>query len=96
MPRRRRWEALRVVLSEIATGERKRKSVALVDLRRAYFCITIAKESFVVLPLGQAGEEHMCGLLRCGTWNAAQNGEEELASTLSKLKLTRGIACPCV
>ena len=41
----------------------------------------------------------MCGLLRCslyGTCDATQNWEEELASTLSGLKLTRGSACPCV
>ena len=41
----------------------------------------------------------MCGLLRYslyGTRDAAQNWEEELASTLSSLKLTRGSACPCV
>ena len=41
----------------------------------------------------------MCGLLHYslyGTRDAAQNWEEELASTLSDLKLTRGIACPCV
>ena len=41
----------------------------------------------------------MCGLLQYssyGTFAAAQNWEEELASTLSDLKLTRGIACPCV
>ena len=31
-------EALKVVLSEIATGERGGKVVALVDVRRAYFC----------------------------------------------------------
>ena len=39
----------------------------------------------------------MCGLLRYslyGTRDAAQNWEEELASTLSNLKLTRGSACP--
>ena len=41
----------------------------------------------------------MCGLLQYslyGTRDAAQNREEELTSTLSDLKLTRGIACPCV
>ena len=41
----------------------------------------------------------MCGLLQYslyGTRDAAQNWEEELTSTLSDLKLTRGIACPCV
>ena len=39
----------------------------------------------------------MCGLLQCrlcGTRDAAQNWEE-LASTLSDLKLARRIACPC-
>ena len=41
----------------------------------------------------------MCGPLRYslyGTRDAAQNWEEELASTLSGLGLTRGSACPCV
>ena len=31
-----------------------------------------------------------------GTRDAVQNWEEELTSTLSDLKLTRGVACPCV
>ena len=47
----------------------------------------------------QLGDEHRCGLLRYslyGTRDAAQNWEEELASTLSSLGLTRGSACPCV
>ena len=47
----------------------------------------------------QPGDEHMCGLLRYslyGTRDAAQDWEEELASTLSGLGLTRGSACPCV
>ena len=56
---------------------------------------------FVELPPEdyQPGDEHMCGLLQYrlyGTRDAAQNSEEELASTLSDLKLTRGVACPCV
>ena len=44
----------------------------------------------------------MCGLLRYslyGTRDAAQNSnkrEDELATTLSSLKLTRGSACSCV
>ena len=41
----------------------------------------------------------MCGLLQYslyGTRDVAQNWEEELASTLSDLKLTTGSACPCV
>ena len=41
----------------------------------------------------------MCGLLRYslyGTRDAAQNSEEELASTLGDLGLTRRRACPCV
>ena len=41
----------------------------------------------------------MCGLLRYslyGTRDAAQNWEEELASTLNGLRLTRRSACPCV
>ena len=56
---------------------------------------------FVELPPEdyQPGDEHLCGLLRYslyGTRDAAQNWEEELASTLSGLGLTRRSACPCV
>ena len=94
-------EALKVVLSEIATGERGRKVVALVDVRRACFYAPARRRVFVELPPEgyQAGDEHMCGLLQYssyGTRDAAQNWEEELTSTLSDLKLTRGTACPCV
>ena len=41
----------------------------------------------------------MCGLLRYSlycTRDAAQNWEDDLATTLSSLKLTRGCACSCV
>ena len=94
-------EALKVVLSEIATGKRGGKDVALLGVRRAYFCAPARRRVFVELPPEdyQAGGEHMCGLLQYslhGTPDSAQNWEEELASTLSDLKLTRGIACPCV
>ena len=56
---------------------------------------------FVELPLEdyKPGDGHMCGLLRYslyGTRDAAHNWEEELASTLGDLGLTRGRACPCV
>ena len=89
------------MLSEIATGEREGKVLALVDVRRAYFYAPARRKVFVELPPEdyQPGDEHMCGLLRYslyGTRDAAQNWEEELASTLSGLGLTRGSACPCV
>ena len=75
--------------------------MALVDVQRAYFYAPSRRRVSVELPPEDcpAGDEHMCGLLRyssCGTRDAAQNWEEELASTLSYLKLTRGTACPCV
>ena len=94
-------ETLKVVLSETATGKREGYVVALVDVRRAHFYAPARRRAFVELPPeeSQAGNEHVCGLLQhssYGTRNAAQNWEEELASTLSDLKLTRGIACPCV
>ena len=93
--------ALKVVLSEIATGKRGRKVVALVDVRRAYFYAPARRRVFVVPPPEdyQPGDEHMCGLLQYslyGTRDAAQHWEEELTSTLRDLKLTRGVACPCV
>ena len=75
--------------------------MALVDWRRAYFYAPARRRVFVELPPEdlQPGDEHMCGLLQYslyGTRDAAQNWEEELTSTLSDLKLTRGVACPCV
>ena len=94
-------EALKVVLSEIATGMRGGKVVALVDVPRAYFYAPARRRVFVELPPEdyQPGDEHMCGLLQYSlysTRDAAQNWEEELTSTLSDLKLTRRVACPCV
>ena len=94
-------EALNEVLSDVATGKRGGKVVALVDVRRAYFYAPARRRAFVELPPEEnpASGEHMCGLLQYsfyGTRDAAQSWEEEFASTLSDLKLTRGIACPCV
>ena len=91
----------KVVLSEIATGEREGKVLALVDVRRAFFLRSSTKKSICRIAARglPAGDEHRCGLLRYslyGTRDAAQNWEEELASTLSGLGLTRGSACPCV
>ena len=65
----------------------------LVDVRRTYFHRPSRREVFIELPTEscKAGDEHMCGLLQYslyGTRGAAQNCEEELASTLSDLKLT--------
>ena len=56
-------EALKVVLSEIATGEREGKVLALVDVRRAYFYAPARRKVFVELPPEdyQPGEERMCG-----------------------------------
>ena len=75
--------------------------MALVDVRRPYFYAPSRRRVFGELPPEgyKAGDEHMCGLLRYslyGTRDPAQNGEEELASTLSDLELTREIAFPCV
>ena len=94
-------EALNVVLSQVATGKRGGKVVAQADERRAYFDAPSRRRVFVELPPEdyQAGDAHMCGLLQYslyGTRDAAQNWEEEIASTLSDLKLTRRIAYPCV
>ena len=43
-------EALKIVLSEIATGEREGKLLALVDVRRAYFYAPARRKVFVELP----------------------------------------------
>ena len=70
-------------------------------MRRASFYDPARRRVFVELPPEdfQAGDELVCGLLQYslyGTRDAVQNCEEELASTLSDLRLTRGIACACV
>ena len=54
---------------------------------------------FVELPPEdyQPGDEHRCGLLQYilyGTRDAAQNWEEELALTLSDLKIVEGKCVP--
>ena len=83
-------EALKVELSEIATGKREGKVLALVDVRRACSNAPARRKVFAEMPPEdyQPGDEHTCGLLRYslyGTSDAAQNWEEELASTLSGL-----------
>ena len=75
--------------------------MAVLDVRRAYFYAPARSGEFVELPPldYQAGDEHMCGLWQYsfyGTRDPAHNWEEELASTVSNFKLTRGIECPCV
>ena len=70
-------EALSIVLSEIATGKRAGKVVALVDVRRAYLYAPARRRVFVELPPEdyQPGDEHMYGLLQYslnGTRDAAQ------------------------
>ena len=88
-------EALNVVLSEIATGQREGKVLALFDVRRAYFYYVPARRKvFVELPTSRV--TNTCVDCCDTVCDAAQNWEEELASTLSGLKLTRGSACPCV
>ena len=54
-------EALKEMLSEIATFECGEKVVALVDVRRAYFYAPARRRVFVELPPEdyQAGDEHM-------------------------------------
>ena len=94
-------EALKVVLSEVATGKRGGKVGALVDEGRFS---TLNREGEYLSNCRQRSTRqminpYMCGLLQCslyGTRDAAQNWKEEFASTLSDLKLTRGIACPCM
>ena len=80
---------------------RGRKVVAQVDVRNAHFNVPARGRVFVELPPDdyQPRDEHMSCLLQdslCGTREAAQFWEGELTSTLSDLKLTRGIACPCL
>ena len=85
-------EALKVVLSEIATGEREGKVLAVVDVRRVLLRSSMKKSICRIAARGR-------GLLRYslyGTRDAARNWEEELASTLSGLGLTRRSACPSV
>ena len=93
-------EALKVVLSETATGELGRKVVAPVDVRRAYLYAPAHRRVFFRLPPEdyQPSDEHMRGLLRYRLYGTrhAQNWEEELRSALIDLKLTRESPCPCV
>ena len=57
-------EALKLVLSEITTGKRGRKVLALIDVRRTYFHAPARRRVPVELPPEgyHGGEEHMCVL----------------------------------
>ena len=78
-------EVLKVELLEIATGKRGGKFVALVDVRKACFYASSWRKVFWTCRQKIARQ----------VMNTCAR-EEELASTLSDLKLTRGIRCPCV
>ena len=71
-----------------------RKVVALVDVRRAHE----EEYSWTCRQKMTRQVTNTCALQYSlyGTRDDAENLEEELASTLSDLKLTRVIACPCV
>ena len=82
----------RVVRFDAATGKRGGWVVTLVDVRRAYFHAPARRRVFVELPPEdfQGGDGHMCGLLQYrlyGVRDAAQDWEEELASTLSDVTI---------
>ena len=88
-----------MALSRAATGAGPRTTVAVVDVRRAYFYAPTKREVFVELPPEdwQAGDEEMCGLLRVslyGTRDAAQNWEEGFARTLEELGFRKGKSSP--
>ena len=64
-------EALKVVLSEIATGKRTGEVEALFGVRRAYFKRSSTRRRMFVgtPPEGhQAGDEQVCGLVQCNTY----------------------------
>ena len=65
-----RLEALKVVLSEVATGKRGGRVVAVVDVRWTYFYAPSRRRVFDELPPEgyKAGDAHMCGLLRYGLY----------------------------
>ena len=70
-------EALKVLLSEVATGKRGGKVVSLVDMRKAYLYAPARRKVLVDLPPDdyQPGDEHMCGLLRYSLYG--QNWDED-------------------
>ena len=94
------WAVDPAVLSEVATGKRGGQVVALVDVRRAHFYAPARRRVFVELPPEdyQASDDHMCGLLQYslyGPRRCTKLGGKNL-HRLSDLKLTRGMASPCV
>ena len=97
--RRRRWRRLKIVLSEVATGKRGRKVVALVDVRRAYFYALARRRVFTETAIRglPASDEHTCGVLRYslyGTRDAAQSsGHEGSHSRVCGEAVSRGGHC---
>ena len=95
-------EALRLVLSNAATGCRKKKAIAVVDVRRAYYYAPSKRRVFVELPQEdwQPGDEDRCGLLRVslpGNRDSAQNWDEEVGRFFTEeLGMVQGKANTCV
>ena len=95
-------KALKAVLSEVATGTRGEKVVALVDVRRAYCYAPARKEEYLSNCHQRITSQVTntcagCCNTACTSRVTPHNfWREGLASTLSDLKLTRGSACLCV
>ena len=95
------YEALKMVLSRAATGEHRKKAIAIIDVRRAYFYAPAKRRVFVELPPEDwvDGDEDRCGLLLkslYGTRDAALNWDEELGNSMVEIGMKRGRASSCV
>ena len=90
-------ESVRLLISKAA---RRRHSVMVADVRRAYFYAKARQTLYVELPDEdkRPGEDGMVGRLNMslyGTRDAARNWEEELNETFEALGFQKGRAAPC-
>ena len=72
-------KALRIVLQELATGDRRRKFVALMDVRQASFYNPARRRVFAELPPEdyQPAGENKCGFHQCRSRSRPWERREE-------------------
>ena len=93
-------ECLRLMLSQVASGQSQDIGLMYADVSRAYFYAKAVRPMYVKLPDEdlEPGDENRCGKLLMsmyGTRDAALNGSIEYTATLAKSGYVQGKSSPC-
>lgn len=94
-------EAMKYIISHVASDGERRRELMVIDIRRAYFNAPARRPVYVEIPPEDwvEGDERRCARLRSslyGTRDAARNWEEELRKFIVQLGAKVGRSTPCV